>query len=126
MNFVDMPDKLTKSNEDNELFVTGEKAIGNAIKNILETSPGSVPGHPEFGCKVDNYLFELIDPLISKMIEEEIKYAMKRWEPRVTITKVLVNDDPDYNRLIIKIGYIIIRDPTNTEREYIFSSLREN
>ena len=123
MNFIDIPNKLIDSNN-TDIYIKGEKAIGNAIYNILVTPVGSTPGHPEFGCGLDNYLFELIDPLISSMIEAEIKYAMKRWEPRINISKILVTDDPDYNRLTIKISYVIIRDPYNIMREYIFSNTR--
>lgn len=123
MNFVDMPDNIgPEGNQAQD--EKGEKAISQSISNILSTSPGSMPGHPAFGCGMDKYLFELIDPLMAKMIEEEIRYALSTWEPRVTVHKVQVIEDEDYNRLVIKISYTIIRDPENAEREFIYKSQR--
>ncbi|MEA3485932.1 MAG: GPW/gp25 family protein [Candidatus Aerophobetes bacterium] len=113
MNYVDMASKLGE-------YAKNDIAVENSIQNILSTSIGSVPGHPEFGCGIDKYLFELIDPLISQMIEEEIRYAIDRWEPRVEILKVIVIEDTDYNRIVIKISYIIKRDVENIEREFIY------
>jgi phage baseplate assembly protein W len=123
MNFVDMADTIGSSGTQipND---KGEEAIKHSIHNILSTSPGSMPGHPAFGCGMDKYLFELIDPLMAKMIEEEIVYALKTWEPRVNVHKIDVIEDEDYNRLVIKIAYTIIRDPENTEREFIYKSQR--
>jgi phage baseplate assembly protein W len=122
MNFVDMPFDITSRKETEDYFKTGEEALKNSIYNILTTQPGSVPGHPEFGTNLGQYLFEQIDPLVSQLIDAEIKYAMSRWEPRVTIVTIDVQDDPDYNRLTIKMNYVINRDPFNIEREFIFST----
>jgi len=116
MNYTDLAGKIGAAP------VKNEEAVENSLHNILSTPIGSVPGHPEFGCGIDKYLFELIDPLVSQMIEEEIRYAIKRWEPRVKIRKVIVIEDPDYNRLIIKIAYSIIKDKENAEREFVFNA----
>jgi len=121
MNFVDMPSKLS-SNEKDKLYLYGEDALQNAIHNIFVTQPGSVPGHPAFGCKLGNFLFDQIDPLVESMIKAEIIYSIKRWEPRVRIINIDVIEDSDYNRLSIKMKYVIVRDPYNVEREYIFST----
>ena len=36
------------------------KAINNAIKNILLTNIGSLPGQPEFGSRLNELIFEQI------------------------------------------------------------------
>ena len=110
-----MSDKVNK-------ISVGEESISNSLRNIFVTQPGTIPGHPEFGTNLGSYLFEQIDPLITKMIEAEIKYAVDRWEPRVKITDIEVKEDADYNRLTIKMKYYIDRDPYNAEHEYIFST----
>jgi phage baseplate assembly protein W len=116
MNYTDLASKIGSEP------VKNEDAVENSLHNILNTPIGSVPGHPEFGCGMDKFLFELIDPLIAQNIEEEIRYAIKRWEPRVSVRKVVVIEDPDYNRLVIKIAYSILRDSENPEREFIFNA----
>jgi phage baseplate assembly protein W len=125
MNFVDIPRDISRSDDDKKIYNYGEKALQNSIYNILSTEPGSVPGHPEFGTKLGKYLFELIDPLISAMMEAEIKYAMIRWEPRVDVKSVDIEEDADYNRLSIVMTYIIVRDPLKEERSYVYNTIRK-
>lgn len=116
MNYNDLPAKFSI----NMVPVRNADAVLNSLTNIIATPIGSVPGHPEFGCGMDKYLFELIDPLIAQLIEEEIRYAVLRWEPRVKIIKIDVTDDPDYNRILINIYFSIKSDPENLERKYIY------
>jgi hypothetical protein len=120
MDYVDIPSKLTSRKGENTAPVKNEAAIYNALTNIISTPKGSVPGHPEFGCGMDKYIFELMDPMIAASIEAEIKYALDRWEPRVTVREVDVIDDPDYNRILIKIKYFIKSDIQSNEYEYIY------
>jgi len=126
MNYVDMPRKLVSKKGDNAAPVTQETAVNNSIRNIITTPKGSVPGHPEFGSGMHNYIFELIDPLVKESIKAEIEYAIKRWEQRVIIKLVDVVDDPDYNRITIKIVYNIKTDVESTQYEYIFSQQSSN
>jgi len=115
MNYIDIPNKLKGSEP-----VKNDKAITNALKNIISTPKGTVPGHPEFGCGMDQYIFETIDPMVKESIKAEILYAVGRWEPRVKITEIEVIDDPDYNRILIKMKYNILSDVKSNEYEYIF------
>jgi len=121
MKYVDMPSKFSKLGGEEEPLAENENAVNNALMNILTTVKGSVPGHPEFGCGVAKYLFEILDPMIEAMIEAEIKYAVDRWEPRVEIKRVDVKSDPDYNRVIIKLVYELIGDVKGNEHEFIFT-----
>ena len=121
MNYIDMPSKLTSRVGTNAAPVKNEIAINNSLNNIITTAKGSVPGHPEFGSGMGKYLFELMDPMLKESIKAEIEYAVKRWEQRVTIKNIEVKDDPDYNRLTIKVIYMINTDIESNQYEYIFS-----
>lgn len=121
MNYMDMPSKLTSRTGENAAPVKNDIAVNNSLNNIITTAKGSVPGHPEFGCGMSKYLFELIDPMIKESIKAEIEYAVQRWEPRVVIRNVEVKDDPDYNRLTVKLVYSIKNDIDSNQYEYIFS-----
>jgi len=116
MKNTDIPSRLNGTNS------SGYEAINFSLQNVLATPIGSVPGHPEFGCGIDKYLFEMIDPLVTQLIEEDIRYAVGRWEPRVEIINVEVIEDPDYNRILIKLTYTIKKDVENMEREFIYKS----
>jgi len=121
MNYIDMPSKLNNKNGDNAEPVKDSEAVKNSIHNIITTPRGSMPGHPEFGSRIGKYIFELIDPSIKEMIKAEISYSLKRWERRVNIISLDVTDDPDYNRVTVKMIYNITTDLKSNEYEYIYS-----
>lgn len=85
--------------------VTDVKAINNAIKNILFTRIGSVPGKPEFGSDLYKVLFNQMDHITHDQIEMYIKEALNIWEPRILVNSVDIEEVPEYNRLIATIYY---------------------
>jgi len=115
MNYIDIPNNINNTD-----MVKNDVAINNSLNNIIGTTKGTMPGHPEFGCKIDKYLFELLDPMIIESIKIEVEYAIKRWEPRITIKSIIVNEDLDYNRILINVIYNIKNDITSNEYSLIF------
>jgi len=115
MNYTDISSDLNSNKR-----AINESAIFNALNNIISTPKGSVPGHPEFGCGMDRYIFELMDPMVKEAIKGEIMYAINRWEERIKVTEIEINDDPDYNRIVIKIKYTIMNDVKSNEYDYIY------
>jgi phage baseplate assembly protein W len=43
---------------------------------------------PEFGCRVHDHVFEVLDASAFGAIENAVREAIERWEPRVTVTAV--------------------------------------
>jgi uncharacterized protein len=62
--------------------------IEQAIGLILDTAPGERPMRPEFGCTVHDFVFERIDRHTTGRIEEAVRAALDRWEPRVTVVDI--------------------------------------
>jgi len=60
-----------------------ELDVEQAIGIILGTVPGERPMRPEFGCAVHEYIFASIDALTLERIENAVRAALDRWEPRV-------------------------------------------
>ena len=120
MNYIDINSKVPKGNS-NSMKVKDEDAINNSIRNIFNTRIGTVPGNPEFGSNILKFLFEQINPMTIEVIKSEVKYSLQRWEERVNLTEVKVTEDPDYNRLKVKIVYSIKKDVTSSQYSYIFS-----
>jgi uncharacterized protein len=69
-------------------LVGGETDIAQAISIILATAPGERPMRPEFGCAVHDHVFEVLDASAFGAIENAVRQALERWEPRVTVTAV--------------------------------------
>ena len=81
------------------------KAINNAIRNILLTSIGSLPGQPEFGSRLNELIFEQIDHITIKMLKQLIQEALYKWETRIQVLNIEIQEVPEYNKLIASIDY---------------------
>lgn len=84
---------------------TDAAAINNSIKNILLTRRGSVPGKPTFGSMLDDVLFNQLDHITKSLLEDQIREALTQWEQRIVVTNVLVQEVPEYNKLIATVDY---------------------
>jgi phage baseplate assembly protein W len=69
-------------------LVSGDEDVSEAITIILGTAPGERPMRPEFGCGIHDYIFETIDAFTMARLEQEIRTALDRWEPRIEVLEV--------------------------------------
>jgi phage baseplate assembly protein W len=96
-----------------------ETDIEQAIELILGTAPGERPMRPEFGCGVHDFVFDTIDASTVGKMEQAIRDALDRWEPRVIVQTVEFDlDHVGEGRLIIDIGYRV--RVTNTLRNLVY------
>jgi phage baseplate assembly protein W len=96
-----------------------EQDIDQAIELILGTAPGERPMRPEFGCGVHDFVFDSIDANTVGRMEEAIREALDRWEPRVQVLTVGFDlGQADNGLLTIDIGYRV--RATNTERNLVY------
>lgn len=84
---------------------TDAAAINNAIRNILFTPIGSLPGKPTFGSNLHKVLFSPLDSVTEGIMKRYIKEALKTWEKRIIVYDVVVESVPEYNKLIATIHY---------------------
>jgi uncharacterized protein len=95
-----------------------ELDVEQAIQIILTTVPGERPMRPEFGCAVHEYAFASIDALALERIENAVRTALDRWEPRVQTDSVQFDlsrvEDGLLNAVI---GYRL--RATNSERNLV-------
>jgi hypothetical protein len=100
-------------------LVSREKEIEEAIRLILGTAPGERPMRPEFGCRINEYVFASADGATANAIAAEVKHALRRWEPRIDVQDVTVTFDArESTTLYIDIRYAIRR--TNDRRNLVF------
>jgi uncharacterized protein len=95
-----------------------EQDIDQAIQLILGTAPGERPMRPEFGCGVHDFVFDSIDANTIGQMEEAIRVALERWEPRIEVSAVSFDlSQAGAGLLTIDIGYVV--RATNTERNLV-------
>ena len=77
-------------------ILTNERAINNALKNIIMTLPSEVTFFRDFGSRTNLYLFDMIDESTASLLEDEIKRAILFNEPRVSFDMPSTESDLDY------------------------------
>jgi phage baseplate assembly protein W len=76
----------------------GAENIRESIRVILSTDPGERLMRPAFGVGLRSFLFEPNIPSTHRLIEERVTTALGRWEPRIRVANVGVEEDPDEPR----------------------------
>jgi uncharacterized protein len=100
-------------------LVRAEEDIAEAITIILGTAPGERPMRPEFGCGIHNYIFETVDAYTMARLEQEIRIAIDRWEPRIDLIDVEFGlDRVDHGEVVIEISYVV--RTTNDLRNLVY------
>jgi uncharacterized protein len=85
-----------------------EEDIKEAIGIIIHTSKGERVMRPSFGCGINEYLFDVINPTTLSLLKTNITEAIRTWEPRVTKVEVDVKQDHDIaEKLLIEISYVV-------------------
>jgi phage baseplate assembly protein W len=93
--------------------------VEQAIRIILGTAPGERVMRPEFGCGVHDLVFAAIDALTLGQVENAVRVALDRWEPRVEVAAVTFDlDRVDEGRLGVRLSYRV--RATNTTRNLVY------
>src|ERR1041384_853691 len=82
------------------IWSSGELNVREAICIILRTRPGERLMRPDFGCGLDRYLFEPNNTSTLRLIQEEVKRSLARWEPRVRLNDVRVETNASDARAV--------------------------
>ena len=77
---------------------SGAGLVRESIRIILSTERRERLMLPEFGGGLRGFLFDPNTPATHRLIEERIRLAVGRWEPRVQLQSVKVSADPEDSR----------------------------
>ena len=93
---------------DDLIALKNSSAIARSIRNIVFTQPGEKFFNPEFGSRVSESLFEIVDEVSSIGIRDEIRSSIINYEPRVKLLDVVVIPNVDDNEMNVTVKYKII------------------
>lgn len=65
-----------------------EKAVKGALLNLLRSPVGQKPFDPDYGTNIEKFLYEPADSITESQINEDIAYAIKKFEPRVELVSI--------------------------------------
>ena len=92
-------------------------AVKRSVRNLIQTNFYERPFHPELGCGIRELLFENYTPIIGIFLKRKIAEVINRYEPRVSLQDISLDDDPDRNRLKLSIYFYVqnVSDPVVVE-----------
>jgi phage baseplate assembly protein W len=100
-------------------LVTGVTDIEQAIGIILGTIPGERVMRPEFGCRAWELIFSPNNAATQSLLILYVRQALEFWEPRIELTNVDVESDPNEpSALLVEIQYEI--KATHDQRSIVY------
>ena len=93
--------------------------IERSVRIILSTAKGERVMHPDFGCEIHDQVFSSLSPTTLNRIEESVRSALVKWEPRIDIEGVdAAPDSSNPDKVLIDIEYWI--ESTNSRSNMVY------
>lgn len=100
-----------------------EADIASSLEILLTTARGERTMLPEFGCNLDELVFESLDMRMKTLMADKIETAILYFEPRIALEKVLLDDSRELEGLIlIEVAYRV--KSTNSRFNFVFPFYR--
>lgn len=99
-------------------LVSGSDEIDAAIRLILSTVPGERVMRPDFGCAMWEMVFAPLTTGTLGMVEQHVREALHRWEPRIELETVDASADQATGAVHIALTYRI--RSTNDVRNLVY------
>jgi phage baseplate assembly protein W len=103
---------------------TASSAVKQAVKNLVMTNFAEKPFHPTFGGNIRGLLFDLADEDAEEDIENNIIYAINRFEPRAKILNVMATANPDRNAIDVTITFQVVNTQEEVSLSIVLARLR--
>ncbi len=71
------------------------EVIVQSLFVIFNTKLESRIWQPKFGCRLKEYIWDILDDRTLESIKSDLENAIKKWEPRITVTNLTVTKVED-------------------------------
>lgn len=103
-----------------------EADIASSLQVLLATARGERIMVPQYGCNLDELVFESLDTRMRTLMADKIASAILYHEPRVDLEKVELDDDPNLAlEGVILIGVTYRVKTTNSRFNFVFPFYRD-
>ncbi|MCH7399181.1 GPW/gp25 family protein [Belliella sp. DSM 107340] len=100
-------------------MLSGEEDIDSSLEILLSTKQGERIMHPNFGCNLEELLFNPLDRTLITYVSDLIKTAILYYEPRIEVQKIDIYEDDIINgKIIIDVEYLV--RATNSRKNKVF------
>lgn len=112
---------LKPSGEDRAMpWADGPNKVRQSIYIILDTEPGERVMRSNFGCGLRRHIMEPNTAANRALIQHTVQLALRKWEPRISLTSVSVSSAEDPAMVLIDIQYTHRRDGSPGNLVYPF------
>lgn len=123
--YKDLDLNFTRNPVTNDILrIEDVDAVKRSVRNLVQTNFYERPFHPELGCGIRGLLFENYSPIIGIFLKRKIAEVVNRYEPRVSLVNVTLDDDPDRNRLKVSLYFYVQNIPDQVVVETFLQRLR--
>ena len=85
----------------------GEQDLHDSLRLLLSTRPGEHPIYPDFGCALDEFMFQQMDQNMINLIHYRVSRSIESYEDRIILEDVEIEPDESEGRLILHIHYTL-------------------
>ena len=98
--------------------------IQSSLEILLTTRPGERVMRPDYGCNLDELLFEPLTTTFKTYIKDLVSTAILYYEPRIEVNNIELDDTGELEgRIVISIDYTV--SATNTRFNFVFPFYKE-
>ena len=98
---------LANSNKTDMRNNSDADAVLGSIKNLFMYKPGQRILTPEYGMDFSNLIYQPMNDKTAEAIGITIQNALKKWEPRVIISRIDIDPDYEDNTYYVKVSFRI-------------------
>jgi phage baseplate assembly protein W len=99
----------------------GVTKVEQSIRTILGTQFGERVMRPTFGCNLKSLVFAPNNPATANLARFYVEDGLARWEPRIDVLGVVVENDNANGTLVISIHYCLKASQGVRSMDYTFS-----
>ena len=104
-------------------MVSDEADVQSSLEILLTTRPGERIMRPDYGCNLDELLFEPLTTTFKTFIKDLVTTAILYHEPRIEVNKIDIDETDELEgRVVIAIEYTI--RSTNSRYNFVFPFYR--
>ncbi len=114
------PPEFSKNGGDVSL-VSDEEDIRQSLEIIFTTALNERLNYPDFGCDLNNFMFEEINNSLVTKLKDMISNAVSNYEPRIGVISINIDEsDEDARLLLIGLEYVILSSESVQSFVYTF------
>ena len=87
--------------------LTDAEAIKRSVRNLINTNNYERPFRPEIGSGIRGLLFEPMTELTSHFMQLKIAEVLNEYEPRISLSDIVINNQEDKNSYGVSIHFVI-------------------